>query len=355
MKLAIIIPFYNEEKLIGKTLASFGNLLRYLPDSFFVLMDNNSDDDSLAVINDFFRRSPGLKFHLFNEKRQGVNFSRKTALRKAAELGADLILSTDADTTLPKAYVPVLLKKLAQFIENPADALTANCLAPTNIYLKRLVFFEKFVYFNRVLWSLYAKLFGDYFFGAFFVIKTDTYLKVDRYYNSEDSPLVVDVRGEDLLLSRRVYYTGGSIHWDPDFHLFTSPRRFLNDPLGWFIGGGGKGNFRDNRKGNINAFFKNLAQHVHQHEEELIRQLYINTCSRYWATFLDACQFDQATQLKFLRTQKVMKNFADFFNISIGPVGKMNIGKIEKLFYQRSPEIIHHYLFKNDRSKEKKQ
>ena len=93
MKIALILPAYNEAKTIGATLRDFH---RAMPDLLFCVVDNNSDDDTVKVARETCAALPGCRLRLIREKRQG----KALAVRRAfTEVEADVYVMADADST----------------------------------------------------------------------------------------------------------------------------------------------------------------------------------------------------------------------------------------------------------------
>ncbi|MGD9642310.1 MAG: glycosyltransferase family 2 protein [Elusimicrobiales bacterium] len=107
MKIALILPAYNEAKTIGATLRDFH---RVMPDLLFCVIDNNSDDDTVKVARETCDALPGCRLRLIRERRQG----KALAVRRAfTEVEADVYVMADADSTygacdLHKLLAPVL-------------------------------------------------------------------------------------------------------------------------------------------------------------------------------------------------------------------------------------------------------
>lgn len=99
----IIVPFYNEEKAIGQTLAS----LAAQTDTNFrlILVNNNSSDQSLTVIEDFKQEWPDLKIECISEPQKGTGAAADTGFRYAIGQGAKYLARTDADCLPDKNWV----------------------------------------------------------------------------------------------------------------------------------------------------------------------------------------------------------------------------------------------------------
>lgn len=92
----VVIPFYNERKLIRDTLEA----LRTQSDNDFsvVCVNNASTDSSAKLIRDYAASHSDFRLHLINEPQKGTGAAADTGFRYAIDKGAVIIARTDADT-----------------------------------------------------------------------------------------------------------------------------------------------------------------------------------------------------------------------------------------------------------------
>ena len=93
--LSIVIPAYNEEKVIEKCLLSCVNQ-QELADEIIVV-DNNSADDTAKIVRRFQRAYPEAHIRLLSEKTQGLIPARNRGINTAK---SEIIGRIDADSTL---------------------------------------------------------------------------------------------------------------------------------------------------------------------------------------------------------------------------------------------------------------
>ncbi len=91
MKISVIIPAYNEERYIAKTIEAI--LKQDYPDFEVIVVNNNSDDGTVAVVSPFLSDQ---RIRLIHETAQGLLFARNAGLHAAkgtviAQLDADCI------------------------------------------------------------------------------------------------------------------------------------------------------------------------------------------------------------------------------------------------------------------------
>ena len=99
LRIAVILPCYNEEVAIGRTVADFRAAL---PTAQVYVFDNNSRDDSRAIA-----RAAGAIVRL--ESRQGKGH---VVRRMFADVDADIYVMADADATYEAGAAPAMVAKL---------------------------------------------------------------------------------------------------------------------------------------------------------------------------------------------------------------------------------------------------
>lgn len=109
MKLSLIIPAYNEEKRIKKTLEDYVNFLsKKLKKDFEILVIiNNSTDNTLKIVQQLSKKYPQIKYINYPQK-----LGKGGALIKGFNIAkGDLIGFVDADcSTPPRAFYELVEK-----------------------------------------------------------------------------------------------------------------------------------------------------------------------------------------------------------------------------------------------------
>src|SRR5690349_16957431 len=91
----VVVPFYNEEIWIERTLES----LAEQKDREFtlVLVNNNSTDESVGVVETWSARHPEMAIEVIDEFEKGTGAAADTGFRYAIDRGAKVVARTDAD------------------------------------------------------------------------------------------------------------------------------------------------------------------------------------------------------------------------------------------------------------------
>lgn len=114
MKVSVIIPTYNRSSLILKTINSFIEQDFQLDDYEILIIDNNSNDDTFSVINDFINKSNFKNIKYFFVAEQGAHNARNFAAKISK---FDILYFTDDDmiahpNLLREIILPFKLNKL---------------------------------------------------------------------------------------------------------------------------------------------------------------------------------------------------------------------------------------------------
>ena len=113
MKLIIQIPCYNEEKTLPITINSLPKAIEGIDEIEVLIINDGSTDSTVKVAKEL-----GIKhIHSLN-KNYGLARAFSVGLSKAIELGADIIVNTDADNQYCADDISKLIKPI---LENRAD------------------------------------------------------------------------------------------------------------------------------------------------------------------------------------------------------------------------------------------
>ncbi len=114
--LSVVIPAYNEALRVGSTLEKVWSYLETRNyEVELILVDDGSEDETLAILEDFARRHPAARV-LRNRVNRGKGYSVR---RGVLEAQGELVLFTDADLSAP---IEEANKLLAALESGRADA-----------------------------------------------------------------------------------------------------------------------------------------------------------------------------------------------------------------------------------------
>lgn len=114
---AAIVPAYNEEKLIVKTI---NTLLQSTYSRFHVfVVDDGSSDGTLAILQKTFSNNP--KVTVISQENSGKSDALNIGIRQAAD--AEVVICMDADTLIHKDAISLLVR---HFIDPNVGAVAGN-------------------------------------------------------------------------------------------------------------------------------------------------------------------------------------------------------------------------------------
>lgn len=138
-EIAVILPCYNEEAAIGKTVRDFRTAL---PQAQVYVYDNNSTDRTATMA-----REAGATVR--NERRQGKG---NVMRRMFADVDADIYVLADGDDTYDASAAPALIRKL---VDDGLDIVTGR-----RVHTQAAAYRAGHVWGNRMLTGLTAMMFG---------------------------------------------------------------------------------------------------------------------------------------------------------------------------------------------------
>lgn len=107
MKLVIQIPCFNEEQTLAKTLADLPTKIDGIDTIEILIISDGSTDRTVAVAHEHGVRH----FVIFNQN-MGLARAFAAGLEKSLELGADIIVNTDADNQYKGSDIPRLIQPI---------------------------------------------------------------------------------------------------------------------------------------------------------------------------------------------------------------------------------------------------
>jgi glycosyltransferase involved in cell wall biosynthesis/FixJ family two-component response regulator len=147
--ICVVIPAYNEEKLIGPTLNS-------VPDYIFRIyaVDDASTDRTPEIICEFAEKDARI-MHIRHEQNQGVGASIVSGYKEALKEGMDIAVVMAGDNQMDPAFLPAFLDPI---IKRQADYTVGNRLQASE-YRKGMPGVR---FFGNALLTLLTKIASGY-------------------------------------------------------------------------------------------------------------------------------------------------------------------------------------------------
>ncbi len=208
MKVSIIIPAYNEEKYIGRTIEAL--LAQDYTNREIIVVDNASIDKTSEVAGFF----PGVI--VLREEQKGAHRARETGRQHAT---GDLIATVDADCMPEKGW---LSKGVTFFKVEDVVGLSG----PYDYYDTGFVFrllsmlFQKFFYYTTNLLFRMTRE-GGVMIGGNMLMRASALRKVGGF----DASIVF--YGDDTDTAKKLASVG-TVVFSPSFIIKSSGRRFRN-------------------------------------------------------------------------------------------------------------------------------
>ncbi len=200
--ISIVVPAYNEEKLIDRCLTSLLSQDFNLPYEIIVV-DNNSTDQTSAIAQKYNVR-------IIQESRQGVVFARQKGLTCAV---GKIVASVDCDATYPNSWLAILYES---FYDSHTVAVAGTPTMEANPYWA--YFWYKSCFY--VIKSVYGLTGYLVYVGAYnFAFRRQTFLDLGGYRT------YLDAGGDELDPLSRLRICG-KVMFNPKLKMKISARRY---------------------------------------------------------------------------------------------------------------------------------
>ena len=117
MKLAVVIPAFNEEEAIGRVIKSIPKVNKRISSTEVIVVDDGSTDRTVSIA----KESGALVVSHHGNK--GVGKAFQTGIETALKRRADVIVNIDADGQFNPLDIPQLISPI---LDNKADFVTAT-------------------------------------------------------------------------------------------------------------------------------------------------------------------------------------------------------------------------------------
>lgn len=106
-KISVVIPVYNREKIVLRTLECLS--LQNTRNFTLILVDNNSQDNSLAVITDWAKKNKDIDCLICTEQTPGASAARNAGLRRVA---TEYVMFFDSDDVMDYDHISSVLSEI---------------------------------------------------------------------------------------------------------------------------------------------------------------------------------------------------------------------------------------------------
>lgn len=210
MNVSVVIPAYNEEKIIKKCLDSLISQSEK-PDEIIVV-NNNCSDKTI----DIAKKYNGVI--IIKESRQGIIFSRNTGFDVAK---GDIIARSDADTILPSDWIKNIKLSFSK---------DKNIIAVSNpVFIHDYGFSKKLAFLYYLYLFIPRLMIGHYpLVGPSMAIKKTAWRKIRKELCVDQYQMHEDV---DISLHIKKF---GIVFHDKNNLVLTSARRIITNPGSFF-------------------------------------------------------------------------------------------------------------------------
>lgn len=118
MKLIVMIPAYNEERMISRVISEIPRKIKGISKVEVLVIDDGSKDNTVKEA-----KKAGADHVIYNKKNSGLAYTFQKGIDYALSLGADIIVNTDADFQYNQKEIPKLIKPI---LEGKADIVSGD-------------------------------------------------------------------------------------------------------------------------------------------------------------------------------------------------------------------------------------
>ncbi len=215
---SIIIPAYNEEKVIKKCLESCVSQTDLADE--IVVVDNNSQDDTAKIVRQLQRAHPEAHIRLLTEKEQGLVPTRNHGFTSSK---GEVMGRIDADSVLDPNWVYSVRRTFAKI---SVAAATGPVVYHDMPLPKVGLAFDK-----RIRRALYNSAKDHTFlFGSNMAIRRGAWAQVQDLVHRDEA----DEFHEDIDIALSLYRKGLYVAYDPEMIGGMSARRLEDKPRDFY-------------------------------------------------------------------------------------------------------------------------
>ena len=207
-KVSVVIPAYNEEKLIERCLKSLCRQSMPREEYEIIIVDNNSNDKTAKIAKKYADK-------VVIEKKKGILFARQKGFGVAK---AEIVLRTDADGMVPRDWVKIGYK---YFEENPEVVAVSGFYFPDSkkdLMLKATS--NLMIQYKELVYQIMGKI--EWLTGSCSGFRKSVFDGIGGFDLKADT-VVEDQQGIAHRMSKC-----GTVAFNKDWWVYYSPRRFKN-------------------------------------------------------------------------------------------------------------------------------
>lgn len=232
IRFSIIVPFRNEAKNLSDLLNSLARVNYPKSKYEIILVNDESDDNSVEIIQEFQQNHSGLNITLLENQRSS-NSPKKDAINTAIDSAKfEYIITIDADCQVPvnwlKSYNDFILKTGNKLIAGPVALITST---PENTNNKRKNILRNFEELDIL--SLQASTAGAFGIGKAFMCnganlcyEKDAFLEVSGFTGNDNI-----ASGDDVFLLQKFQQENYKIGFlkSKEAIVYTQPQQSFGD------------------------------------------------------------------------------------------------------------------------------
>lgn len=215
---AIIIPAYNEEETIAKCLDSC--LDQTSPADEIIIVNNNSIDDTVAIVKRYQHANPAANIRLLNEKEQGIIAARNHGFNMAK---SDVLGRIDSDSTISPTWVEAVRQTFS-------DDNVAAATGPVQYYDMPMQ--DLGLRVDEKIRNTLHNMAKDhrFLFGSNMALRGSVWQTIGALSNTDPD----DELHEDIDLALTLFENGFEVTYDPKMIGGMSARRLEDSPRNFY-------------------------------------------------------------------------------------------------------------------------
>lgn len=146
LNLVVLIPAFNEEKTIGKVISSIPRKIKGISNISIIIVNDGSNDNTVSEAQD-----AGADYVVNFLRNNGVGFAFKAGIKKALQLGADVIVNIDADGQHNPNDIPNLINPI--IVGNYDVVVGSRFLGSNELKMPIVKKFGNLFFTKAVVWS----------------------------------------------------------------------------------------------------------------------------------------------------------------------------------------------------------